>query len=154
LYSLCDGVIANKPCERFSIRLDKRGSKDKLMIGFAPKAHFDVRRQNHKLCGWYLNVENGTLWCEGEEMTVLWCMDSMRNTLHCAKSPTVWPNGLPNGSQVTAIFNSKKQEIQFEIEEGNGEKRYSLPLRRVFYNELYPALEIQDENVQITLVSG
>jgi hypothetical protein len=127
------GVLGSIPCNRFSLRIDHIGINCEMMIGFATKEGYDINGDNAESCGWYFDA------CYGE-------LSSENNDTRCSTS--YHHSSLKVGNVLTAIWDQEKKEISFELDGVS----LGVAFTSVDREKLYPAVDILDKNLRVTLV--
>jgi SPRY domain len=89
------GLIWDFSIHKYTAKVDK-SSLMEIIIGFAPSKIFDVSESNCKSCGWYLFLNNGTLYSQN------------------GNSGRAYSSGWKEGDTITCIYNASTGEISFE----------------------------------------
>jgi SPRY domain len=102
-----------------------------IFIGFAPSKLFDLDGSNYSSCGWYLCLNNGTLYSQNGD---------------CNKP---YSSGCEVGDTIACVYNASSSKISFEK---NG---VSLGAAYTDVNgeDIAPAIELYDKGDSVTLTS-
>lgn len=122
------GVQSAQPISRYSVQVVKGRY---IMIGFAPRIAFQKNRKNFDTCGYFVWVNNGRLYAQGDIMG------------------QGYGTAIPEESIVTAIHDSNERNIKFQV---NG-KNLGIAFDNVPYDELYAAADIW-EGAEIRIIEN
>jgi hypothetical protein len=126
------GVQSAQPCSKYSVQIVKG---DRLMIGFAPRYGFQRNLLNFVTCGWFLSVNDGTLWSQDGT----W------------QEP--YGTAIPEGSIVTVIHHMQQHTIEFLV---NG-KSLGIAFNNIPHENLYAAADFlffSDANNEIRIIES
>jgi SPRY domain len=122
------GCIWDASIHRYTATVNE--SKNMIItMGFAPSKFFDVSKQNHKSCGWYIFLRDGTLWSQNGD----------RSRAYSSKCIA--------GDTITCIYNASTSEISFEK---NGVS-LGVAYTNVKGEDIAPAVELRNEGNGLTL---
>jgi len=125
-------VLSKIPVKSFKVRILNRGSGGNIMIGLAPKNNFQVNGMNYSTCGYYLYVNNGTLYSQNG--------DSNKAYLNRLVS---------NSDTVEVNWNSDARTILFKINSNSG----NIAFQGIQESELYAAVNFYDANSSVQILS-
>jgi SPRY domain len=123
-------MIWDSSVHKYNVTVNK--SEDmRFHIGFAPSKQFDVSKSNYDSCGWYIFLNNGTLYSQNGD--------------NCKP----YSSGFNKGDTLTCIYNAFTSEISFEM---NGVS-LGVAFTDVNGEDIAPAVELYDGGDSITLTS-
>ncbi len=125
-----NAVQSAEACSTYSVQVVKG---QYIMIGFAPRLGFQKNNINFGKCGWFLYVASGTIWAQDDIRAV------------------DYGTPIPAGSVVTAIHDSNRHQIEFEVD---GES-LGIAFTNVPHDELFAAADLWGaEDAEIRIING
>lgn len=121
--------MAETPVHNFKVRVNTGG---RFNVGFANRDTFCPNAKNYHKCGWYLFALNGTLWSQNGDHQRPYAV------------------GVSTGSTIEATYDASSRRISFSVDKYD----YGIAFQNVPNENLYPAVEIIDVGVSITLLSS
>ena len=121
-------VLGILPNQNFKVKVLNRANSGSVMVGMA--IFIDPNGQNYNQRGWYLYVNNGTLYSQQG--------DNNRQ----------YATAVNNGSVIEVVFDVTQRNMSFVIDGVNkGIAFNNLPVQ-----DLFPALDIHEQNVAIEII--
>jgi SPRY domain len=117
-----NGLVWDASIHKFTLTIYKSLNSN-IMIGFAPSKLYDVSKGNHISCGWYLYLQNGTLYSQNGDKYKAYTSgcnvgDTITCTCNVASSEIAYEkNGVALG---VAFTNVKGEDIAPAVEMFNG----------------------------------
>jgi SPRY domain len=102
-----------------------------IRIGFAPSKLFDVSKSNCNSCGWYLHLNDGTLYSQNRDVSKEYC------------------GRVKVGDTIACIYNASSSEISFEK---NGVS-LGVAFSNVNGEDIAPAVELAQGNITLSSVN-
>ena len=89
------GLVWDASIHKYTLTIDASRTSD-IMLGFAPSKLYDMSKHNNRSCGWYLHLNDGTLYSQ----------DGDRDKAYSSACKV--------GDIITCIYNASTSEIFYE----------------------------------------